>query len=137
MPFVQDRKNIENSILTKVRDTHLDAHKARNAKQVSPKIKVEPKKKTSPKAKTMKNPTPPIVAGKNCKASEIINPKTGKCMRITTMIKQIVKKHNIPLAEKDIDFFIDVAREKKMPLTSEQEITLALNVLVAKYLQNK
>jgi hypothetical protein len=130
IPFVQDRKNIENAILTKVRDAHLDAHIARNAKQVSPpKAKTE-KKISSPKAKTMKKISPPVLAVPHCKANEIINPKTGKCMRITTMIKQIIKKNNIPLKESDIDLFIDLAREKRMPLRSEEEITRALNILM-------
>ena len=67
---------------------------------------------------------------KNCKANEIINTKTGKCMRITTMIKQIVKNNKLALKESDIDFFIDVAREKKLTLGSEREITAALNILL-------
>ena len=46
------------------------------------------------------------------------------------MIKQIVKKNNMPLAENDIDRFIDVAKEKKMSLGSEIEITRALNILL-------
>jgi lantibiotic modifying enzyme len=51
-------------------------------------------------------------------------------MRITTMIKQIVKKNKLALKEVDIDFFMDVAREKKLPLGSEREITAALNILL-------
>ena len=51
-------------------------------------------------------------------------------MRITTMIKQIVKNNKLALKESDIDFFIDVAREKKLSLGSEREITAALNILL-------
>lgn len=108
VPVVRDRRNIENEIITKVREA-----------QLLPKAKTM-KKTTSPNAKTVKN----------CKANEIINPTTGKCMRITTMIKQIVKKHKMALAENDIDRFIDVARDKKLPLGSEREITGALNILL-------
>ena len=51
-------------------------------------------------------------------------------MRITTMIKQIIKKNKLALAENNIDDFIDVAREKKLSLRSEEEITRALNILI-------
>ena len=46
------------------------------------------------------------------------------------MIKQIIKKHKMPLGEGDIDMFMDVAREKKLSLGSEREITAALNILI-------
>ena len=67
---------------------------------------------------------------KNCKANEIINPTTGKCMRITTMIKQVIKKRKMALGEDYIDMFMDAAREKKLSLGSEREITSALYILL-------
>ena len=96
------------------------------------------RKKSSPKAKTIRKtshqqplpPQPPVLDAPLCKAGEIINQKTGKCMRITTMIKQIIKKNKLTLAENNIDDFIDVAREKKLSLRSEEEITRALNILI-------
>jgi hypothetical protein len=121
VPVVRDRRNIENEILTKV----MRAQQPKNVINIKspPKAKTTKKtakKATSPNAKTVKN----------CKANEIINPVTGKCMRITTMIKQIIKKHKMPLGEGDIDFFMDAAREKKLSLGSEREITAALNILI-------
>ena len=121
VPVVQDRRNIENEIITKIREVQL--HPKKVIKITSPlnvKKTKTTKKTTTTNAKTMKN----------CKANELFNSITGKCMRITTMIKQIVKKNNMPLAENDIDRFIDVAREKKMSLGSEIEITRALNILL-------
>lgn len=127
IPVVRDRRDIENEILIKViRDR--DAQLAKNVIKITspPKANVKKgktttmKKATSPKAKTIKN----------CKSNEIINPTTGKCMRITTMIKQIVKKNKLTLAENDIDRFIDIARERKLTLASEREITSALHILL-------
>ena len=123
VPVVRDRRNIENEILTKVRNAQIpknvvkitsppNVKKTKTAKTI--------KKASSPKGKTIKN----------CKANEIINPVTVKCMRITTMIKQIIKKQKMPLGEGDIDFFMDVAREKKLSLGSEREITSALYILL-------
>jgi hypothetical protein len=121
-PILKDKRNIENEILTKLRDAQMPKNvvKITLPPKANAKKGTTMKKATSPKAKTMKN----------CKANEIINPTTGKCMRITTMIKQIVKKNKLALKESDIDFFIDVAREKKLTLRSEREITAALNILL-------
>ena len=132
VPVVRDRRDIENEIITKVmRDRAAQLQKAKTIKKASsPKAKTT-KKASSPKAKTMKKTSPPVLdTSKNCKANEIINPTTGKCMKITTMIKQIVKKNKLALKDSDIDFFIDVAREKKLSLGSEREITSALNILL-------
>jgi hypothetical protein len=109
-PGVRDRKKVESEIITKL------GPQWNWLKKISPKTK----KASSPKAKTMKN----------CKANEIINLTTGKCMRITTMIKQIVKKNKLALAENDIERFIDAAKVRKLPLGSEREITAALNILI-------
>ena len=135
VPVVRDRRNIENEILTKViRDR--DAQLAKNVIKIKspPKANAKKgkttKKASSPKAKTMKKTSPPVLAAPRCKSNEIINPTTGKCMRITTMIKQVIKKNNMPLGEGDIDFFMDVAREKKLSLGSEREITSALYILL-------
>ena len=131
VPVVRDRRDIENEIITKVmRDRAAQLQKAKTIKKASsPKAKTA-KKASSPKAKTMKKTSPPVLAAPRCKSNEIFNPVTGKCMRITTMIKQIIKKHKMPLGEGDIDMFMDVAREKKLSLGSEREITAALNILI-------
>jgi hypothetical protein len=122
VPVARDRRNIENEIITKIREAQLPKNVI--------KITSPPKAKKT-KTKTMQKATSPNAKTvKNCKANEIINTKTGKCMRITTMIKQIVKKNKLALKESDIDFFIDVAREKKLTLGSEREITAALNILL-------
>jgi hypothetical protein len=132
VPVVRDRRNIENEIITKVRNAQLQ--KAKTIKKASPPkaktTKKTAKKASSPKAKTMKKTSPPVLAAPRCKANEIFNPTTGKCMRITTMIKQVIKKHKMPLGEGDIDMFMDVAREKKLSLGSEREITSALYILL-------
>jgi len=120
VPVVRDRRIIENEIMTKVREAQLPKNVVKIASPPNAKKRKTIKKASSPKGKTIKN----------CKANEIINPITGKCMRITTMIKQIIKKRNMPLREKQIDRFMDVARERKLPLGSEREITAALNILM-------
>jgi hypothetical protein len=120
VPVVRDRRIIENEILTKVRNAQMPKNVVKITSPPNAKKGKTIKKASSPKGKTIKN----------CKANEIINPITGKCMRITTMIKQIIKKRNMPLREKQIDRFMDVARERKLPLGSEREITAALNILM-------
>jgi hypothetical protein len=120
VPVVRDRRIIENEIMTKVRNAQMPKNVVKITSPPTAKKSKTTKKASSPKAKTIKN----------CKANEIINPITGKCMRLTTMIKQIIKKRNMPLREKEIDRFMDVAREKKLPLGSEKEITVALNILM-------
>jgi hypothetical protein len=120
IPVVRNRMNMENEILTKIKNAQLPKNVVKIPSPPNAKKGKTIKKASSPKAKTIKN----------CKANEIINPTTGKCMRITTMIKQIVKKNKLALKEDDIDFFMDVAREKKLPLGSEREITAALNILL-------
>jgi hypothetical protein len=120
VPVVRDRRIIENEILTKVRNAQMPKNVVKITSLPNAKKGKTIKKASSPKGKTIKN----------CKANEIINPITGKCMRITTMIKQIIKKRNMPLREKQIDRFMDVARERKLPLGSEREITAALNILM-------
>jgi hypothetical protein len=120
VPVVRDRRIIENELLTKVRNAQMSKNVVKIKSPPTAKKRKTTKKASSPKAKTIKN----------CKANEIINPITGKCMRLTTMIKQIIKKRNMPLREKEIDRFMDVAREKKLPLGSEKEITVALNILM-------
>jgi hypothetical protein len=120
VPVVRDRRIIENEIMTKVREAQLPKNVVKIASPPNAKKRKTIKKASSPKGKTIKN----------CKANEIINPITGKCMRITTMIKQIIKKHKMPLGEKNIDRFMDVARERKLPLGSERQITAALNILM-------
>jgi hypothetical protein len=122
IPVVRDRKIIENEILTKVINAQMPKNvvKITSPPKANAKKGTTMKKATSPKAKTIKN----------CKANEIINPTTGKCMRITAMIKQIIKKHKMSLGEGDIDMFMDAAREKRLPLGSEREITAALNILI-------
>jgi hypothetical protein len=131
-PVVHDRKKVESEIITKLGPQYNWLKEITAAKKISPKAKkISPKaKKTSPKTKTAKKPLPTLLAVPRCKANEIINPTTGKCMRITTMIKQIVKKNKLALKEDDIDFFMDVAREKKLTLGSEREITSALYILL-------
>lgn len=137
VPVVRDRRNIENEIITNVMRAQMPKNviniksppKAKTTKKASsPKAKTM--KKTSPKAKTAKKTSPPVLAAPRCKSNEIFNLVTGKCMRITTMIKQIIKKRNMPLGEGDIDMFMDVAREKKLSLGSEREITSALYILL-------
>ena len=126
VPVVRDRRIIENEILTKLRNAQMPKNEVKITsppnvkKRKTTKKATSPKKATTPKAKTMTN----------CKANEIINPTTGKCMRITTMIKQVIKKRKMALGEDDIDMFMDAAREKKLSLGSEREITSALYILL-------
>lgn len=128
VPVVRDRLEIENEIIRKVmRDSVAQLQKAS-----LPKAKTI-KKASSPKAKTIKKASMPVISPtKKCKSNEIINEETGKCIRITTIIKQIIKKEKLNIPEGDIEKFIDFSYEKKIPLTNKEEISRALNIFSGK-----
>jgi hypothetical protein len=125
----EDKMSLKQSVNDKNKEK-IEIEKTR--KKRSPKAKTL--KQTSPKAKTLKVPDVPIILPtKNCKSNEIINEETGKCVRLTTIIKQIIKKEKLNVIEGDIQKFIDFSYETKIPLTNKEEISRALIIFSNKF----